>query len=105
MKTTVVNIRAVDHYDVYIGRPGRGIAGPFGNPVIVDEMCPVCDKIHKRASETISCYKEYFEWRAGCDAVFRQMVLELRGKTLGCFCHPRKCHGDIIVEWLEKNDE
>ena len=23
---------------------------------------------------------------------------ELKGKTLGCFCKPKICHGDILVE-------
>ena len=27
---------------------------------------------------------------------------ELRGETLGCWCKPEKCHGDILVELLEK---
>ena len=103
--TTVINIRIDNHYDVYIGRPCRGIAGPFGNPVVINEVCPVCDEIHTKAADTIPCYKEYLEWRVDCDSEFRQLILELKGKVLGCFCKPRDCHGDIIVEWLEKNDE
>jgi len=31
----------------------------------------------------------------------------LAGKTLGCFCKPKRCHGDFLVEqvkkYLEKN--
>ena len=23
---------------------------------------------------------------------------ELKGKTLGCFCKPKSCHGDVLVE-------
>jgi hypothetical protein len=29
---------------------------------------------------------------------------ELKGKTIGCWCHPEACHGDILVE-LDKNLE
>lgn len=25
-----------------------------------------------------------------------------QGKTLGCWCSPKKCHGDILVELIEK---
>jgi len=25
---------------------------------------------------------------------------ELEGKTLGCWCHPLKCHGDVLIELL-----
>lgn len=29
---------------------------------------------------------------------------ELEGKVLGCWCHPNKCHGDILIKLLkEKN--
>ena len=27
-------------------------------------------------------------------------IEELRGKTLGCWCHPKQCHGDILVKIL-----
>ena len=27
-------------------------------------------------------------------------VVKLKGKTLGCFCKPYPCHGDIIAEYL-----
>jgi hypothetical protein len=33
-----------------------------------------------------------------------QDLLDLDGKTLGCFCKPKGCHGDIIkdaVEWAK----
>jgi len=26
---------------------------------------------------------------------------ELRGKTLGCWCHPLPCHADVLQELLE----
>ena len=26
--------------------------------------------------------------------------LKLKGKTLGCWCHPNACHGDVILEFL-----
>ena len=25
---------------------------------------------------------------------------ELKGKTLGCFCSPKSCHGDVLVDWV-----
>jgi hypothetical protein len=28
----------------------------------------------------------------------------LKGKVLGCFCKPKECHGDILVELVEKLD-
>jgi hypothetical protein len=26
----------------------------------------------------------------------------LRGKTLGCWCHPEACHGDILLKLLRE---
>jgi hypothetical protein len=38
--------------------------------------------------------------RLATDLAFRRQVLELRGKTLGCFCKPAACHGDFYAEWI-----
>jgi len=27
---------------------------------------------------------------------------ELKDKVLGCFCHPKSCHGDVLIELIEK---
>ncbi len=27
---------------------------------------------------------------------------ELEGKILGCWCHPNKCHGDILIKLLKE---
>ncbi len=92
-KTTVVhNLR--DDFDVYIGRevPDQGIrASKWGNPfVMVDES----DTERERA---IAAYREW---------VVKQPELmgsleELRGRRLGCWCAPKRCHGDVLVELIE----
>lgn len=30
-----------------------------------------------------------------------EIVAELRGKTLGCWCAPQPCHGDVLAEIAE----
>ena len=30
-------------------------------------------------------------------------VCELKGKTLGCWCKPQKCHGDILVKLIKES--
>ena len=95
MKTQIVNIKRVsfntnDPNDVYIGR-GRN-NGLFGNPFTV--------KIHGR-DKCIELYREYFYNRIETDYQFRKAVLSLKGKRLGCYCKPKPCHGDIILEYLE----
>lgn len=91
-KTIVVNIKT-DKYDVYIGRATKDKDGYFGNPyVMFDEG---------ERAECIEKYRVYFHQRMKVDSYFRQAVLALRGKRLGCFCKPKlKCHGDVIADYL-----
>jgi len=98
--TKVVNLKK-EPYDVYIGRFGHGQSGYFGNPIELGKFCQVCKKIHYTAGSTLDCYKEYFYNRLNTDKTFQAKVLALKGKTLGCFCKPKPCHGDIIIEWIE----
>lgn len=30
---------------------------------------------------------------------------ELRGKVLGCWCHPKPCHGDVLLRLANGEDE
>jgi len=92
MKTEVVNIHRT-HCEVYIGRAGKGQSGYFGNPFQLGS--------EEVRGATIARYREYFLERIDTDPEFKRRVLSLRGKRLGCFCHPLPCHGDVIVEWLE----
>lgn len=32
----------------------------------------------------------------------REHIHQLEGKTLGCWCAPRKCHGDLLLEYLRE---
>jgi hypothetical protein len=99
--TRIVNIRSGEPYDVYIGRPGKGQEGYFGNPHPIG-FCEICDCRHGREL-AISAYKVYFMFRLESDPEFKRRVLELKDKVLGCFCKPAACHGDIIAEYLDKN--
>jgi hypothetical protein len=85
MVTVVVNLR-YEAYDVYIGRPSI-----FGNPFSVKKY---------GREECIERYREYFYGRLATFPEFKQEVLKLKGKRLGCFCKPEACHGDIIVKYL-----
>lgn len=92
MPTKVVNIRLKD-YDVYIGRAGKGMDGYFGNPFKLEPGMSRGDTLDK--------YREYFHNRIQTDPEFRKRIDTLQGKTLGCFCKPYPCHGDIIKEYLD----
>jgi hypothetical protein len=89
-KTSIINIKTYPKMKkdyVYIGR-----GSPFGNSYIIGKdgsRDEVCEKYKK------DFYKKIKNER------FRRQVLELKGEKLACHCKPEKCHGDIIVEYLE----
>ena len=82
-RTRVVHCKR-ESYDVYIGRPSK-----WGNPF----------KIGKDGTreEVIEKYRNYMQ-----DSHLLDHIQELKGKTLGCYCKPAACHGDVLVELVEK---
>lgn len=99
-RTTVVNIRR-DKYDVKVCRkPDNSIpdppkAGCFGNPFFLRN---VNDDVEREW--VLKQYREYFYERIKTDKAFLDAVMTLKGKRLACFCAPKKCHADIIAEFL-----
>lgn len=81
---------------VYIGRPS-----PLGNPFVMKneaERDRVCD-----------AYEAWFE--AQVKLKTPEVMQELRKLyklskqghvVLGCYCAPKRCHGDTIKRWLEE---
>lgn len=84
--TTVVHCNK-DDYDVYIGR-----GSPWGNPFHIGT--------DGSRSEVIAKYKE---WILNNDNLLQQLP-ELNGKILGCWCKPKPCHGDVLVELVRKHN-
>ena len=95
-RTRVVNIRK-ETCDVYIGRAGYGKDGYFGNPFRLEATMA--------KGSTLGRYRKYFYHRLSTDKEFRKRIGNLQGKTLGCFCKPDPCHGDIIKEYLDRMAE
>lgn len=86
--TKVVNIKKGESYDIYIGRPTD-----FGNP------------FEARSYGLIKClrlYEAYIRNKLEVDPCFKEKLLDLKGKRLGCFCKPNLCHGDILVKIINE---
>lgn len=75
-------------YDVYIGR-----GSVWGNPFTVQEF---------GRDRCIEMYREYIVRRLEQEPELVAQLLSLRGKRLGCFCKPQRCHGDILLDLIEK---
>lgn len=88
-ETTVVNCKT-EQYDVSIDRTTI-----FGNPF----------KVWQWGREgCIKKFETYFYNRIERDPVWREKVLTLTGKRLGCHCRPLSCHGDIYADWLDAQE-
>ena len=71
-------------FDVYIGHPSK-----WGNPFVIGH--------DGTREERISKYEAYIMDRPD---LIRDLS-ELQGKTLGCWCKPKACHGDILVRMVK----
>lgn len=71
-----------DPYDVYVGRPS-----PFGNPFEIGK--------DGNREEVIEKFKNYVYSNP---ILLSRIKSELKGKILGCWCAPKHCHAEILVE-------
>lgn len=90
VETTVVNIKT-DDYDVLIMRPSK-----WGNPYSHLKHSVAQYKVNTRR-EAIDKYRE---WILNQPALMNSLN-ELEGKTLGCVCKPKSCHGDVLIDLIK----
>lgn len=84
METKVVHCKR-EKYDIYIGRPSK-----WGNPFEIGK--------DGTREEVIERYRQYIFM----DVKLRRELGELKGKTLGCWCSPEACHGDVLAELADE---
>lgn len=85
--TLVVN-KYKESFDIYIGRGSL-----WGNPFTVEQ--------YGRA-QCIEMYRAYIIKSLETEPGLLDELMKLDGKRLGCFCKPLPCHGDVLVELIEK---
>lgn len=68
-------------YDIYIGRPSK-----WGNPYTIGA--------EGTREEVIEKYYLYLLERPE----LIKALPKLKNKTLGCWCSPKACHGDVLIE-------
>ena len=89
--TRVINLYK-EPYDVYIGRGSK-----WGNPyTTIQDKDTMASEIVETSEEAISKYREHVL----NTPELMESLDELEGKTLGCFCKPKPCHGDVLLELL-----
>jgi len=89
MKQKVVHCKKAP-FDIYIGRPSK-----WGNPFSHKSGTKARFLVNTR-EEAIDAYKTWITSGEGQHLL--KDLHELKGKVLGCWCHPQRCHGDILSE-------
>lgn len=82
-------------YDVYIGGKTPRYNMPeskWHNPFKIDR--------DGTREEVIEKYRQYLL----SNPALMACLPELKGKVLGCWCSPKACHGDVLVELANKGD-
>lgn len=86
--TRVVNIKR-EKADVYIGRGSK-----WGNPYVISPP-------ERTRAHVVAYYEIYIRTKPELMAA----LVELKGKTLGCYCAPLLCHGDVLIKLLKEMDD
>lgn len=89
--TKLVNLNN-EAYDVYIGR-GSKWGCPF---TCIKDKPTLAEFVVGSREEAIASYKEYILAKPE----LLEALGELEGKILGCFCKPKSCHGDVLLELI-----
>ena len=85
--TNVINIRnKSQRADVYIGRGSK-----WGNPFQIG--------MDGTREDVIEKYEHYIRKEK---PELLEDLHELKDKTLGCYCKPLACHGDILVKLVRE---
>lgn len=85
MACSVVHFRK-DPYDIYIGRGSK-----WGNPFSHKDGTLAKFRVGSR-KEAIEKYEEWIK----AQPHLMESLHELKDKTLGCWCKPQSCHGDVL---------
>ena len=90
-KCKIVHCKKAE-YNVYIGRPSK-----WGNPFThIQDGKTLAKFIVGSRDEAVEAYRNWISNGEGRHLL--EDLHELKGKTLGCWCKPLSCHGDILVE-------
>lgn len=98
-----------DFNNEYIGRAGvvfvdserfPKLGSIWANPFRIKRSKDL-DAVAKSRAHVLRKYERYIVELLDANPKMVQLLLELRGKTLGCWCAPEPCHGDILLKLIE----
>lgn len=79
-----------EEYDVLIGRSTK-----WGNPWFIGKKMTRAQVVRKHRK----WIKGYIRGPNGIEPPTKEEIIaELKGKRLGCYCYPLACHGEVLAE-------
>lgn len=96
MNMSVINIKRTTYLPneyIYIGRKNKTYnlyQSKWANPFIISDQLD--------RNKVLELYEDYI--RNTSD--LWESLDELDGKTLACWCHPKPCHGHILIKLLNE---
>lgn len=84
-------------YDIYIGRGSL-----WGNPYTHLKTETKAEYKVDTREQSIEMFEKHLRERLVNEPYLRDELMKLKGKTLGCFCKPKSCHGDVISKLVEE---
>jgi len=94
-----------DDNNVYIGRAGVVFINNERYPKQSSIFCNPF-KIGKDGdrNEVLNKYKDYIIKKLDNNINLKNELMKLKNKNLGCWCSPDPCHGDILLDLIQKYD-
>lgn len=92
--------------NVYIGRARVVFIDGIRFP-LVDSIWANPYKITETQSreQVLDLYSKYIGEKLESNPSMIDELIKLKGKKLGCWCKPECCHGDILLELIEKYEK
>lgn len=97
---------------IYIGRGGRGVTGsPLANPFVpMDSQSKILGV--SRVADPILSFRRWLfvqltHYPASLATQEIDRIARLEPGVLLCFCHPKPCHGDVLVKaihWYQQKE-
>ena len=88
-----------EKYDEYIGRPSK-----WGNPFTHKQDGKTLAKyVVSTREEAVEAYRTWITEGEGKHLLSH--LSELEGKVLGCWCAPLACHGEVLLDLIDKQNK
>lgn len=92
-----------DPNNIYVGRAGivfiEKVRFPKTSSIFANPYKVGSDGTRE---EVIQKYETYIRGRLQSEPALVEQLRSMKGKTLGCWCKPEACHGDVLLRLMNE---